>query len=70
KQPPDRKGDVNCDGKVTSGDAMLVLQLTTGLQSILPCIQNADVNWDSRINSKDAMLILQLHAGLLPGLPT
>ena len=69
KPPPDRKGDVNCDGKVNSRDALMVLQLNAGLKNILPCIQNADVNWDRRINSKDAAIILQLHAGLLPPLP-
>ncbi len=65
----DMKGDVNCDGKVNSRDALMVLQLNAGLKNTLPCIHNADVNWDSRINSKDAALILQYHAGILLAWP-
>ena len=69
KPPPDEKGDVNCDGKVNSRDALMVLQLNAGLQTILHCVQNADVSQDGRINSRDAALILQFHAGLLGHLP-
>ena len=63
------KGDVNCDGKVNSRDALMVLQLSAGLKNILPCIKNADVNLDGRINALDAFLILQFHAALIPHLP-
>jgi hypothetical protein len=68
---PDRniKGDVNCDGKVNSRDALMVLQLNSGLKNILPCIKNADVNNDNRINSLDAFLILEFGAGLIHHLP-
>ena len=69
KPPPDEKGDVNCDGKVNSRDALMMLQLNAGLKSGLPCIQNADVSQDGRINSRDAALILQFHVGLLRNLP-
>ena len=69
KPPPDRKGDVNCDGKVNSRDALMVLQLNAGLMSGLPCIQNADVSQDGRINARDAALTLQFHVGLLNHLP-
>jgi hypothetical protein len=63
------KGDVNCDGKVNSRDALMILQLNAGLKNILPCIKNADVNLDGRINALDAFLILQFHAGLINHLP-
>ncbi len=56
---------MNCDGKVNSRDALMVLQLNAGLKNALPCIKNADVNEDGRINAIDAELILQFHAGLL-----
>ena len=69
KPPPDEKGDVNCDGKVNSRDALMMLQLNAGLKSGLPCIQNADVSQDGRINARDAALTLQFHVGLLNHLP-
>jgi hypothetical protein len=63
--PRNIAGDVNCDGKVNSRDAMMVLQLNSGLKNILPCKKNADVNGDNRINALDALLILQFEAGLI-----
>jgi hypothetical protein len=64
-----RKGDVNCDGKINSRDALMVLQMYAGLIDTLPCIKNADVNGDDRINSIDALLILQFGAGLINHFP-
>ena len=66
--PPVTPGDVNCDGRVTSRDAQLVLQFEAGLIRSLPCQENADVNGDGEINSVDAALILQFVAGLLDSL--
>ncbi|OGO51523.1 MAG: hypothetical protein A2148_01185 [Chloroflexi bacterium RBG_16_68_14] len=66
--PPVTPGDVNCDGRVTSRDAQLVLQLEARLIRSLPCQENADVNGDGEINSVDAALILQFVAGLLDSL--
>lgn len=62
-----RLGDVNCDERVNSIDAALVLQLGAGLVGSLSCQDLADLNGDGRINSIDAALILQIAAGLLPG---
>ena len=62
-------GDVSCDGKVNSRDALLILQISAGLKNTLPCIKDADVNHDSRINPLDAQLVLQFDAGLLHFLP-
>ena len=61
-------GDVDCDGTVSSLDALVLLQFSAGLVGSLPCQQNADVNGDGSINSLDAVLILQFVAGLLPSL--
>ena len=58
-------GDVNCDGFVTSVDALLILQLRADLISSLPCPENGDVNGDGAIDVVDAALILQMAAGLL-----
>ena len=62
-------GDANCDGRVDSVDAALILQHEAGLIHSLPCPDLADVNQDGRANSLDASLILQYNAGLLYGLP-
>lgn len=58
-------GDVNCDGRVTSVDALLVLQFEAGLIRRLPCAKDADLNHDGRINSIDAQFIKKFVAGLL-----
>lgn len=58
-------GDVDCNGAVTSVDALLILQYEAGLLSVLPCPQNADVSGDGEISPVDALLILQHVAGLI-----
>ncbi|MBI4570589.1 MAG: hypothetical protein HY723_01465 [Chloroflexi bacterium] len=58
-------GDVNCDGRVNSIDATLVLQFVAVLIGALPCIENADVDGDGDIGPIDATLILQKDAGLI-----
>lgn len=67
--PPVATGDVDCNGRVTSIDAALVLQFGASLISDLACPQVADVNGSGSVNSIDAALILQLVAGLLGSLP-
>ena len=57
-------GDVDCDAKVTSNDALLVLQYVVG-QKKLSDIQkiSADDNYNSVIDSTDALGILQTVVG-------
>ncbi|OGO51049.1 MAG: hypothetical protein A2148_10730 [Chloroflexi bacterium RBG_16_68_14] len=62
-------GDVNCDGRVNSIDAALILQFAAGLIDELPCPEKDDVNVDGTINSIDATLILQYDSGLIDSLP-
>lgn len=57
-------GDANCDGVVTSIDALLVLQLHAGL--IDEVCGDVDVNADGEVNSLDALFILWPIRGLLP----
>ncbi len=68
-QSPSLRGDANCDGTVSSIDAVLLLQYDAGLVSSLPCEQNADGNCDGVSNSLDATFILQYDAGLISSLP-
>lgn len=58
-------GDVNCDARVNSIDATLVLQFDAGLLESLPCPQFGDLNRNQATNSLDAALILQTTAGLI-----
>ncbi len=67
--PPGLVGDANCDGRINSIDAALVLQQVAGLLGSLACQPAADANQDGRLNSIDAALILQYGAGLLAHLP-
>ena len=58
-------GDANCDGVVTSLDAVIVLQVDAGLLDRAPCHTQADASFDGVVNSLDAAIILQREAGLL-----
>ena len=58
-------GDANCDGVVTSLDAVIVLQVDAGLLDRAPCHEQADASFDGLVNSLDAAIILQREAGLL-----
>jgi len=67
-------GDINCDGKVTSEEALFLLQFSARLLqpdlNHLACFFPAgDVTRDGHIDAKDAVVILQYAAGLLPNLP-
>ena len=58
-------GDVNCDGTLTSVDALLILQRVARLLQTLPCLEDGDIDEDGAITALDAVLILQHSAGLL-----
>lgn len=55
-------GDVNKDNKISSLDALIVLQHSSGYK-IDFCQFAADVNKDGNINSSDALYILQIATG-------
>jgi hypothetical protein len=55
-------GDVDCDGAVTSIDALLLLQYDASLSRSLPCAGNADTDADGAVGAKDAAIILQQTA--------
>jgi hypothetical protein len=61
----DLKGDVNGDGKVTSADALMVLQHTIGMEVKDMNLTAADLNADGTINSADALKILQICVGIV-----
>jgi hypothetical protein len=67
--PSTAGGDANCDGRVSSLDALAVLQLSAALVGSLPCEGGADVNHDGHVNPLDAALVLQYVAGLIHALP-
>lgn len=54
------KGDVNGDGKITSADALLALQMAVGLieEDLV-----ADMNNDGKVTSLDAAMILDIATG-------
>ncbi len=59
-------GDVNCDKRVNSIDAAIVLQVDAGLPIMVSmCYWSADLNHDGNINAIDAAIILQVDAGLI-----
>jgi hypothetical protein len=66
--PAGVRGDANCDGRVDSIDAAVMLQYGAGLVGSLACALAADVNHDGRVDSIDAALVLQYVAGLLHSL--
>lgn len=61
--PPVEGGDVNMDGKISSEDAMLILQYYIGVLNSLPNEKAADFNNDGEITPKDAQGILNYSVG-------
>lgn len=58
--------DVDGNNRVSSSDALLILQFATGVKS--PTDEQkkkADVNGDGKVNSTDALLILQIVTGVI-----
>lgn len=53
------RGDANCDGKVNSSDALLVLQYSVGSIDEINTYWG-DLNGDGQLNSTDALRILQI----------
>ena len=51
-------GDANNDGRITTADSVLALQMSVG--SISPDIERADMNADGKVNSLDALMILSM----------
>ncbi|MEA1907384.1 MAG: cohesin domain-containing protein [Euryarchaeota archaeon] len=51
-------GDANSDGRITTADSLLALQMSVG--SMPPDIERADVNYDGDVNSLDALMILTM----------
>lgn len=60
-------GDVDCNGRTDSIDAVFVLQFGAGMFFNLPCRYNSDVSGDGYTDAIDSALILQYTAGLLAG---
>ena len=59
-------GDVNLDGYVDSGDAMLCLRAAVGAYTVPEATRPyADVNHDGLVDAGDAVRILRYDAGLL-----
>lgn len=62
---PYKKGDVNKDGKITSYDALLILQHSTGVITLTSSqIALADIDKNGSVNSSDALSVLQYVVGL------
>lgn len=56
------KGDVDYDGKITAGDARLVLRAAVGLEELAK--YSADVDGDGKITASDARIVLRKSVGL------
>ena len=65
-----RYGDVNCDKKINSADALEVLKHSTGIISLSSDQKTAaDVNGDGKVNSTDALLILNYSVKNIDSFP-
>ena len=63
-------GDANCDGKITSADAAIVLRSIVGLSTLTPLgMLNADVDGDAEVTANDAVMILRYVVALIDSLP-
>ncbi len=62
-------GDADCDGLVTSRDALAMLRTAAGLPTAAGCMSVADVDCDGDVDTVDALRVLRVVAGLGPGPP-
>ena len=63
-------GDANCDGKINTRDAKLIMQYELGIvDETALAIGAADVNGDGAINTRDAKMIMQYELGLIDHFP-
>ncbi len=63
-KPDIPKGDANKDGKVSTADALLILQYSVGKNIPSECsVDNCDLNNDGKISTADALLALQISVG-------
>ena len=63
-------GDLNNDGDVDAGDALLILRSSVGLIKLSEAqAYVADVNGDGDIDAGDAVMILRYDAGLIDSFP-
>lgn len=63
-------GDLNCDGKINSTDALLVLMHSTKVKVLTgDALKAADVSCDGKVNSSDALLILRYSVGEINSFP-
>ena len=58
-----RSGDVNCNGKVTTTDLVILSRYLAELDD-LPCPRNADINQDGVIDILDMVKLQRMLAGL------
>ncbi|MCX5847337.1 MAG: hypothetical protein NTW12_13425 [Deltaproteobacteria bacterium] len=61
-------GDVNDDGQLNLADAVLALQVITGISPQQTVYREADVNGDAKIGLDEVIYILQTLAGLRPAI--
>ena len=55
------KGDVNCDGKVSSADAVVIVQVIAGIYT--GTLGNADVNGDDKVDIADVISVINILSG-------
>ncbi|MEO8457116.1 MAG: peptidoglycan DD-metalloendopeptidase family protein [Chloroflexota bacterium] len=53
-------GDANCDGLVTPGDAVLILEYTVGIAPSECAAAHSEINCDGTVTVADAMAVLQI----------
>ena len=58
-----KKGDVNCNGKVTTTDLVILSRYLAEMDE-LPCPRNADMNQDGVIDILDMVRLQRMLAGL------
>jgi hypothetical protein len=66
-QTRDIVGDVDRDGSITTGDALIILRSLVSLPILSGVVlTNGDANCDGQITAADAQLIMQLDIGIPP----
>jgi hypothetical protein len=59
-----KEGDIDNSGNITLQDAIMAIQITSGMNTVFQTYTSAEVSGDNKIGTSEAIYILQCISGL------